>query len=392
MKEAETNLELKLEEKELQPEERTELSKELTKMERQQAAVEEHIRQIIIEEENFLENDMYISLMNKQTKQRTKMDDIKQRLGIKTNTDLLNLKKQTNAEAPPVPPKPPVPVKSYKKKAKGKTPLQSQPSISEPSPDIPAEIPELKEDPNLQYINDNTTEEHIPEFEYDPNLQYINDNRNSNTPKDEKKASAKPNEKLDTWQCHNCDFINDVKSDYCDVCNEPNLWKCTFCNIENIIEVKICIGCGKTRVHPAENVVLEPEVEYALNQWSCQYCTVLNKPEDKVCSMCGKTRDKAPLLLVSDWECPNCYHKNPAGSHECEECSKLDIPGVIEGWTCDECTFYNHENIGVCGVCGAKGKTPPSRDIEVNMLPYLSSSTQPNIKLNNHMFLLIYFR
>ena len=202
----------------------------------------------------------------------------------------------------------------------------------------------------------------------------------------------------DTWQCENCDFINDMNSKICDVCNERNnnfemrltaaikrqmiqreeheqeleqyIWKCEFCTLANSLDVNVCVACSKTRTdipRPSTNFSYFPSQQAV--PWMCSYCTMENEPREKICIACAKTKAPdakpktcAPVQKKPDWKCQSCHQPYPSDIKECVFCTKagiVDASNIAEGWNCLSCTFENISTAKICEMCGTKQTRPP---------------------------------
>ena len=200
----------------------------------------------------------------------------------------------------------------------------------------------------------------------------------------------------DTWQCENCDFINDMNSKTCDVCNERNnnfemkltaaikrqiierekqelkhdTWNCEFCTLANSLDVNVCVACSKTRTGipgPSTNLSYFPPQQAV--PWLCSYCTMENEPREKICIACAKTKTPdakpkkcAPVQKKPDWKCHSCHQPYPSDINECVFCTTagiVDASVIAEGWNCSSCTFENISAAKICEMCGTKQTRPP---------------------------------
>ena len=282
----------------------------------------------------------------------------------------------------------------------------------------PAELPARKDE-----VPEKRTEEipTRPEASKNTNMQLFSPELHYLNAPEEKKPKKLKKRKVvqDTWQCPNCDFINDAKSRTCDVCNEDNTnfemiieeafedddennddndddndiyydapsdtWRCEFCTFENPFDVNICNMCAKTGTNikkPTKSNQklarnLEPQHQSVSEPWACSFCTILNKPNAKICEMCGKTKSVSPVHPVAEpstqkklplvaepptqkkleWYCDQCGLMNSAESDKCQICGD---GGQVEdeGWNCEYCTFFNKIDHQQCNICGKTPKKP----------------------------------
>ena len=407
------------------------------KLENQQTVIEEELRKIIIKDDNFSENEHYIKLKERLEKFRGDAFELKKQSGMDSKDMLLTKSKSekhqlteydlgyinvganiTNTEKAGTTPqrsqeteKPPkVPSRKTKPATKvcNKIPMGTSKQ--------PAELPARKDKVPEKKTEDTPTRPQAPKKPdtqmLNPELQYLN------APEKKKPKKLKKRKVVqDTWQCSNCDFINDAKSRTCDVCNEDNTnfetmieevyedddednndddddvyydapsdtWRCEFCTFENPFDVNICNVCAKTGTNikkPTKSNQkltgnLEPQHQSVSEPWACSFCTIQNKPNAKICEMCGRTKSVSPVHPVAelstpkklppvaepptqkklDWYCDQCGLMNPAESDQCQICGDGEQV-EDEGWNCEFCTFFNHIDHQQCNICGKTPRKP----------------------------------
>ena len=407
------------------------------KLENQQTVIEEELRKIIIKDDNFSENEHYIKLKERLKKFRGDAFELKKQSGMDSK-DMLPTKSKsekhqlteydlgyinaganiTNTEKAETTPqrsqeteKPP---KVPSRKTKPATKVCN--NISMGTSNQPAELPARKDEvPEKRTEEIPTRPEASKNAEtqmFSPELQYLN------APKKKKPKKLKKRKVVqDTWQCPNCDFINDAKSRTCDVCNEDNTnfemiieevyedddenndddddvyydapsdtWRCEYCTFENPFDVNICNMCAKTgtnikkptRSNQKQARNLEPQHQSVSEPWACSFCTIVNKPNAKICEMCGKTKSVSLVHPISEPSTPKklppeaessaqkkldshsdqCgLNMNPAESDQCQICGDR---GELEeeGWNCEFCTFLNPLDHQRCNVCGKTPRKP----------------------------------
>ena len=171
-------------------------------------------------------------------------------------------------------------------------------------------------------------------------------------------------------------------------------WTCVQCTLENEGGVD-CLACQTPRPPPQPAHARAPlrsprsranpppahapQTLSAVASWTCKHCTLSNT-EGNVCQAC----DKMHVVSDSDceqysseedvtdgWACPHCTYINHPDLLMCGVCDynpvEADGDGPVEeeavdAWHCEHCTFANPDDTNVCEMCGktAGPASPPS--------------------------------
>ncbi|XP_019854429.1 PREDICTED: calpain-15-like [Amphimedon queenslandica] len=174
-----------------------------------------------------------------------------------------------------------------------------------------------------------------------------------------------------TWTCTSCTYENQLKSQYCSMCNEERSFKDSD-----------PMKRRQKRTKKEDEEEIGPEVtvmdrlssfsrslfRLKSSHWSCPGCTYKNNEADTQCAVCG--HDK-PIDVKQSKDDRQSNDTNTGSitssisngiSSGFKKLKKLFEPEpevTVTGWTCRKCTFVNHPDLLECEQCGSTGRRHP---------------------------------
>ena len=186
----------------------------------------------------------------------------------------------------------------------------------------------------------------IPSFQFasDTSLVRIKSQDAGQSLQDRKPIVPKSNDSVETvWQCKKCDFVNSKEANICEYCNEGFR---EYGMIPDEVKSNQNAACPETLYSDSP----DPE----RTGWSCEFCTTINSANARVCIMCDKTRVDATKPSQT-WQCTACTYINDPLSFQCQMCGKsCETSEESHSWDCPKCTYKNPYTTAICDMCKIK--------------------------------------